>query len=122
MDEFTLAPLPFDAPEPTPALVRAFEAFHAENPHVYRKLRELALEARRAGVEHLGIAVLFERLRWYSQVETTGDQYRLNNNFRALYARLLMQREPELREFFRLRPSVGDRLPAATAPTMEARS
>lgn len=83
-------------------LEQRFQAFHAENPHVYAKLRELALQACASG-RKMGIAALFERLRWLSQVETAGDPYRLNNSYRAPYARLLMAREPSLRGFFTTR-------------------
>lgn len=100
--------LPFDGRHPTTALERSFWAFHAANPQVYARLRALALEARAAGVLTIGIAALFERLRWASQVETAGDPYKLNNNYRAFYARLLMAQEPTLRGLFRCRPSVGD--------------
>ncbi|MFA6118150.1 MAG: hypothetical protein WC729_29455 [Sphingomonas sp.] len=78
-----------------------FEAFHIENPHVYALLRELALEARKAGVRVYGIGMLWEVLRWKLYVETTGnDDFSLNNNYRALYARMLMRTEPMLRDFF----------------------
>lgn len=83
-------------------------AFHAENPHVYRKLRELARIAKASGATQYGIAGLFERLRWLSQIETQGDPYRLNNSYRAFYARLLMAQEPDLRGFFVTRAEATD--------------
>jgi hypothetical protein len=86
----------------------AFLAFHEANPVVYAKLREFALQMKRSGRRHLGIAALFERLRWWSSYETVGDEYKLNNNFRAFYARMLMEREPELAGFFEIRRSVAD--------------
>ena len=88
-------------------LDRQFQAFHAANPHVYDKLRELALQVRSAG-QRMGIAALFERLRWLSRVETAGDPYRLNNSYRAYYARLLMEREPSLRGSFTTRTDRTD--------------
>ena len=78
-----------------------FEAFHIENPHVYALLRELALEARKAGVRVYGISMLWEVLRWKLCVETiSNDEFKLNNNYRALYARMLMRTEPMLKDFF----------------------
>ena len=82
-------------------LVR-FEKFHARNPHVYGNLRELALAARRAGQRRSGAKALYEILR-YATIVTTGEIFKLNNNFTAIYARLLMKQEPELRGFFTLR-------------------
>ncbi len=81
----------------------AFREFHAENPHVYRLLRDGALELRLAGWKHFGIAALYEGLRYQRALETTTDDFKLNNDFRALYARLLMEQEPELHGLFETR-------------------
>src|SRR4029434_4625276 len=86
-----------------------FEAFHRANPEVYALLRDFALEAVRVGRRrHLSIHLLFERLRWYTMIETEGDPYKLNNNWRAGYARLLMRQERELRGLFETRSSRED--------------
>ncbi len=80
-----------------------FESFHRTNPHVYEMLKMLALKTKRSGREQYGMAGLFEVLRWTHTIETHGDEFKLNNNYRALYARLLMKNEPELKGFFKLR-------------------
>jgi hypothetical protein len=84
-------------------IAEQFEAFHAANPHVYRALRALALNYKRAGNDRAGMKMLYENLRYLSGVETQGDPYKLNNNYTALYARRLMEHEPELEGFFELR-------------------
>lgn len=86
----------------------AFRDYHSANPQVYDKLRSFALQARRTGRRHLGMKAIFERLRWWAYVETTGDEFKLNNNYTAFYARLLMEREPELAGFFETRKSIAD--------------
>lgn len=85
------------------AIEERFKVFHQENPHVYLKLKELAIFAKEGGARRIGIALLFERLRWFSLFETTGDKYKLNNNYRSLYARKLMENEPELEDLFETR-------------------
>ena len=49
--------------------------------------------------------MLFERMRWYSTVEARGreDGYKLNNNYRAFYARLWLRDHQDLPDFFELR-------------------
>ncbi|MGR8921988.1 MAG: hypothetical protein ACU85V_20420 [Gammaproteobacteria bacterium] len=79
-----------------------FEKFHAENPHVFEALRRRALRAKARGYRP-GIGCLFEVLRWQHGMTTQGDEFKLNNNFRSHYARLLMEREPELEGFFETR-------------------
>lgn len=83
----------------------AFEEFHGNNPHIYRNLRFLAFQAVNAGRKRIGIKFLFERLRWEYCVKSVHDEsdYRLNNNFTALYARMLMDAEPCLDGVFEVR-------------------
>lgn len=85
-----------------------FSDFLQANPQVYALLRRFALEAKRSGRRRLGIAALFERVRWHLDVETKGDSFKLNNSMRAYMARLLMEQEPELRGFFEIRKSKAD--------------
>lgn len=80
-----------------------FERFHAENPEVYRLLLRFALEAHAAGRTRIGVGALWERLRWYSSVETDGEPFKLNDNFRSRYARLIAERNPELAHLFETR-------------------
>ena len=80
-----------------------FAAFHAANPQVYVALRRLALGLRDRGFNSYGIAGLFEQLRWTYALQTGGDAYKLNNNFRSHYARLLMDKNPSLAGFFETR-------------------
>jgi hypothetical protein len=81
-----------------------FLAFHRANPHVYRALRHLALNLKRAGHARYSIKGLFEVLRFDYSVRTASDDgFKLNNNLSALYAHKLMRVEPELRHFFAVR-------------------
>jgi hypothetical protein len=86
-------------------LEKAFWKFHDSHPGVYTKLVELArLWKSKRGVERLGIATLYEACRWtiaISGLDLCG--IKLNNNHRAYYARLIMEREPDLVDFFQLR-------------------
>jgi hypothetical protein len=85
-------------------LDHAFWQFHFENPHVYDLLVRFALEAKASGRRRFGIALIYERMRWYVLIETNDPAgFKLNNNFRSRYARLLMWREAELAEFFEIR-------------------
>lgn len=95
----------FDFDEPTDRILVAFREYHAEHPHVYRKLVRLAREWRSHGHARLGIATLFEKLRWEWHVGGLEDQdgYKLNNNYRALYARKIMEEQPDLDGLFELR-------------------
>lgn len=83
---------------------RAFLRFHSDNPWVYDRLRDMALQLKRKGRDSYGIAALWEVLRYEHAIQTVSeDRLKLNNNYRALYSRMLAQQEPELRDFFRMR-------------------
>lgn len=80
-----------------------FREFHADNPQVYAKLVELTREAKSAGRTKIGIGMLFEVLRWHSYISTTDPDYKMNNNYRSRYARLIQQNEPDLAGMFDMR-------------------
>ena len=95
-----------------------FREFHEKNPHIYDHIVHLATLAREKG-KRIGIGCLWEMLRWHLSVETTGDKemlrwhlyvevegddtYKLNNNHRSRYARLIMEQEGDLAGFFNVR-------------------
>jgi hypothetical protein len=86
-------------------VTRKFWEFHNHNPDVYHRLRDMARQLKRAGHQHYGIRGLFEVLRWEHAIKTFGSEFKLNNNYTALYARALMLWEDDLWGFFRLRDS-----------------
>lgn len=88
-------------------IYQQFLNFWNQNPQVYVRLKELALSLRRKGHERYSINGLFEVLRWEHAMRTTGDSFKLNNNYRAWYARALMQNELKLRDFFETREVRG---------------
>lgn len=91
---------------PTPA--EEFEDFHRANLHIYVALRKLALDWVDAGHQHLGISMIWEVLRWQHGMRTSDPKFKLNNDLRAPYARLLAQNEPRLANVFETRRSHYD--------------
>jgi hypothetical protein len=87
-----------------------FERFHANNPHVYKNLVTLARELRSKKPTCVtGIGMLYEVLRWnYYMTTDSEDDYKLNNDFKAPYSRLIMKQEPDLDGIFRVRKSTTD--------------
>jgi hypothetical protein len=87
----------------SPAL-RKFAKFHRENPHVYRHLRDYARKLMAQGYKRWSIAGLFEVLRYGMAIQTvTNDRFRLSNDYKPLYARMLMLNEDDLDGFFILK-------------------
>lgn len=88
-------------------LEERFLAFHAANPWVLAKLEEMTRELVDRGRTHIGIAMLFEVLRWnyYRSTDDPTSEFKLNNSYRAGYARLLLRLHPEWGNVFELRAS-----------------
>ncbi|MGP8302011.1 hypothetical protein ACTPOK_29645 [Streptomyces inhibens] len=81
-----------------------FEAFHQLNPWVLRALESLTADYLARGARRVGIGMLFEVLRWrYARATEGDDEFRLNNNFRSRYVRLLIERHPEWNSAFEVR-------------------
>ena len=80
-----------------------FAEFHAANEWVYSALRGMALTAKREG-HRVGIRCLWETFRWtHRQRIDSEETFRCNDHFPSRFARLLMEREPELAGFFETR-------------------
>lgn len=105
---FDLPPITRPVYEKGATIRQRWWAFHTANLHIYRLLRDMALELKRKGFKKCGIGLLWEKLRWeYFIAVNQGDEvevYKFSNSHRAFYARFLMAREPELKDFFNVRP------------------
>jgi transcriptional regulator with XRE-family HTH domain len=99
-----LAPVPVKVASQD-TIQASFEAFHQANPWVYTSLVRLARDMREQGHKTIGIGMLWEVFRWqYSRATTDAHStFALNNNLRSRYARLIMDREPDLDGIFEIR-------------------
>lgn len=74
-----------------------FKAFDESNPAVYAGLVRLARGLVEKGHKHISIAMCYETLRWQTMMETTGEGgFKLNDNFKSRYVRLIEKNEPDL--------------------------
>lgn len=80
-----------------------FEDFHEKNPQVYKRLVQMAYEAKSRGHKRIGIQMLFEVLRWEALMRTTHTDYKMNNSYASRYARMIMDKEWNLKEIFEVR-------------------
>ena len=91
----------------TKPLTRAekFEDFHAHNPQVFAELEKLAQVMIAKGRKKIGIGLLFEVLRWefYMNTDDPNSEFKLNNDYRSHYSRLLIERNPEMANVLELR-------------------
>jgi hypothetical protein len=90
----------------------AFNEFHLNHPEIYAELVSLARFWRNEIGTTVAIATIYEQLRWKMSFVGVMDKsgFKLNNNYRALYARLIMENEPDLKGIFNLRERTTKRL------------
>lgn len=98
----------FDQPDIKSRLERAFEEFHWGNPSVYKLFKKFAFEVIRKGHQQYSADAIMHRVRWETNVVTSDDEFKVNNNHVAFYARMFMRDFPEYKGFFRLRKSEAD--------------
>lgn len=89
----------------SPAVVDRFLTYHRQNPEIYELFKRFAMEAKSNGMEHFGAAAICERIRWHVAVERRNDEFKVNNNYRSCYTRLLILDHPEFSDFFQTRRS-----------------
>ena len=80
-----------------------FETYHKDNPHVYDLFVKFAKEAKGSGMTKFSANGIFERIRWFTNIETTGERFKISNNYRPYYARKMMKEYPEFEGFFSIK-------------------
>ena len=80
-----------------------FEKFNEDNPKVWQYFERFTLQAIQKGKKKISHWLIVNRIRWEIYIETTGDDFKINNNFIALYARLFVEKHPQHKTIFSLR-------------------
>ena len=80
-------------------------AFHYKNPLVWHLFEKFTREVINRGFKNYSVNAVFERIRWERDIMSDGEagQFKLNNNYRAFYARRFMVKYPQHDGFFRTR-------------------
>jgi hypothetical protein len=89
--------------------VRSFVAWHSRNPSVWRKFENKALALIAKGKQRWGAKAIFEVIRYERAEEEGGqfDDYAVNNNYPAYYARIFAAKYPQHSKFFEFRAVKG---------------
>ena len=74
--------------------------YHKDNPEVYLLFKRFTFQAISKGHKHLSAWLIMNRIRWETNVVTTG-LFKISNNHIAYYARLFMVDFPTQQGFFR---------------------
>ena len=101
---FEERPIPVERPSSRgDEIEAAARRFVKLNPDVWQLFLRFTFELIGAGREHYSSDAVLHRIRWYTAVETSGDEFKVNNNFSAVFARWFHDAYPERAGFFRTR-------------------
>ncbi|OUV92777.1 MAG: hypothetical protein CBD09_00040 [Puniceicoccaceae bacterium TMED149] len=87
----------------TESVKRRWWRWHKANPQVYELFEKFSKEAIAKGHNNLSAWLIVNRIRWETMVETSGEDFKISNDFIAYYARLFMAYNPEHKGFFRIK-------------------
>lgn len=91
-------------------LCARFNRYHKANPQVSSWFLQAARSFKNEQhQERYGVGAITERIRWHIKeglIKTDG--FRISNDIRACYARLVLMRDPTLCGLFTLKPSKAD--------------
>ena len=92
-------------------------SYHRQHPEVWDLFCAFTREVIRAGHKNYSAKAIFERIRWERDIGgKTGDAFKLNNNYRAFYARRFMKKYPLHDGFFRTRKQTSETREATYMP------
>ena len=88
----------------TNRLEQEFVEFDEQNPGVWELFQRFTFELISFGYRHHSADAVMHRVRWESSIQTSSeDEFKINNNHVAFYARKFHDEYPIFRDFFRVR-------------------
>lgn len=85
---------------------KQFEEFHTENPKVYQLFCYFTNQVIHAGYDKYSAEAVLNQIRWYTTIETKGEDFKINNDYKPYYSRMYMDEHNV--DIFRTRSSVAD--------------
>lgn len=85
--------------------MRSFRDYHNENPEIYGWFCDFARAAKKTR-DRYSAKTIMERVRWEVEMQS-GQEFKINNDYTALYARLFVFNNPNFEGFFEFRTLTG---------------
>lgn len=101
--------------------VSDFIRFHRANPRVWELFKRFSMDLILAGRPHHSADSVIHRIRWETAICTTdaASEFKINDHYSSLYARLFHLAFPDYGNFFRVRKLSGDEGNVMTMLRME---
>lgn len=82
-------------------LIQKFLQYHFEHPEIFEEFKRMAFEMKKIRRKYSHVTMI-ESMRWNKDLEG-GEVFKINNDYKALYARALIHYYPEFGDFFEIR-------------------
>ena len=82
--------------------------YHIDNPQIYESFVRTTFEAISRGHKKFSAEFIFNIMRWLQDDRAKDDMYKINNNYKAFYARKFMEDYPIHKGIFETRKSKYD--------------
>lgn len=92
----------------SPELLKKFKECHTAHPEIYQQFKAMAYQMKSRAKRYSHITI-FEVIRWNTDIRG-GDRFKINNNYRSVYVRLLIYNHPEFKDFFEKRSHQTDKV------------
>jgi len=83
-----------------------FSRFHEENPSIFHQVVRYA-DQQKQKRKRYSIEIIINVIRFWTDLKTVGEPFKINNNYKPYYARMYMQYR-NCKKFFELRNSLAD--------------
>ena len=84
-------------------LLNRFTDFDTKNPQVYELFVRFTFEAIKRGHKRLSAWMIANRIRWETTIVTVNCEYKISNDYIALYSRKFMKDYPQYDGFFKIK-------------------
>ena len=86
----------------------AFWEWHKANPGVWQLFERFSLQAIAHGRTRISHWLIINRIRWETAILTTGEDFKISNDYIAFYARLWIAKHPEHKGLFQIKRMIGE--------------
>jgi hypothetical protein len=87
--------------EVAPHIVDEFRRWHVQNPRVWELFQKFAYQLWNSGRRRYGARSIIERIRWETDVQTAGSEFKIGDHCISCYARLMIVHDDRFKNFFR---------------------
>jgi len=84
--------------------------WHNKNPEVYELFKRFTMQVINTGRKRYSHWAIMNQIRWHTEIQTSGSEFKISNNYIAYYARLFVHENPKYKNFFTLKQMKEDKI------------